>query len=161
MSNINNEYKKIVQELDENISNKEELEYAKNQLYKLSMIFLEELQEISDRYEDRMEVLAANQKELETKLQKVQDVVNNIEKDIYDEEAEDTFDFEIVCPYCNNQFVTEIDELKEEVQCPECKNIIELDWEGQEEEESSCGGSCCSHCHGHTDEQDEIEDDDM
>ena len=49
------------------------------------------------------------------------------------------------------------DELKEEIECPECHNIIELDWD-----EEDCGG-CCSSC-GICDEEDEEEndeDDDM
>ena len=45
------------------------------------------------------------------------------------------------------------DELKEEIECPECHNIIELDWD----EEEGCGG-CCSSC-GICDEEDEEEND--
>lgn len=67
-------------------------------------------------------------------------------KDIYEDED---YDFEIVCPYCNHEFVADIeDELKEEIECPECHNKIELDWDG--EDDDCCSGGCCG-C-GHHDE---------
>ena len=37
------------------------------------------------------------------------------------------------------------DEEKEEIKCPKCNNIIELDWNS--EDEYSCDGNC-SHCYG-------------
>ena len=53
------------------------------------------------------------------------------------------------------------DELKEEIRCPECHNIIELDWD-EDDEEEGCSG-CCSSCHGHDeceeDDEDEKDDD--
>lgn len=163
-SNINDEYRKMLNNMDANMSNQEDLEYAKNQMYQLSMLFIDEMQAMSEKYEDRINALAQNQKELEEKIQKVQKVVNSIEKDIYDEELDsnETFEFEIVCPYCNNEFVAEVDELKDEVQCPECRNMIELDWEGSMEDEGGCSGNC-SHCHSCDDDTDDEdnEDDDM
>lgn len=161
MTNINDEYLKILNELDENISNQKDLEYAKNQMYRLSMLFIDEMQAISEKYEDRINALAQSQKELEDKIQKVQRVVNNIERDIYDEEGieeNETFEFEIICPYCNYEFLTEVDELKEEVQCPECRNMIELDWEGTGIEEGACSGNCFN-CHTCDSEEENNEDD--
>ena len=34
----------------------------------------------------------------------------------------------IKCPYCSSSFFIEFDDTKKEIQCPDCKNIIELDW---------------------------------
>ena len=160
MTDLNKEYKKIVKELDENISNSKDLEYAKNQIYKLSMMFIDEMEAMTNKYEDKINALAQNQSQLEDKIKSIQKVVNTIEKDIYDGDLdadEDAYDFQIVCPYCNYEFVVEMDNMKEEVTCPECKNIIELEWDGHEEEE--CSGSC-HHCHG-CGEIEEDEDDDM
>ena len=69
------------------------------------------------------------------------------------------FDFEIVCPYCNYEFFIDIDENKTEITCPECQNVIELDWTGDTEENDShnCSGSCGG-CHGCEEDDD---DDDM
>ena len=57
----------------------------------------------------------------------MRNALENIERDIYDDEE---YDFEIICPYCNNQFLIDSEDEKPEVVCPECKNIIELDWSG-------------------------------
>ena len=78
------------------------------------------------------------------------------EKDIYDE---DGFDFEIVCPYCNYEFIIDLDENKSEIECPECKNMIELDWTGNiNDEKSGCQGSChgCIGCGDENEEEDDM-----
>ena len=163
---LNKEYKNIISELDKNISNPEELEYVKNQVYKLSTMFINEMEEVTKKYEDKINNLEQKQLKLEEKIKSIQKVINTIEKDIYDNELdteEYSYDFQILCPYCNYEFVIEMDEMKEEVTCPECKNVIELDWDGNEEE---CNGNC-SHCHEweeHTNENidiNNIDEDDM
>ena len=70
------------------------------------------------------------------------------------------FDFEIVCPYCNYEFVIDVDENKTEIECPECNNLIELDWSGDVDDEPSAGG-CLGDCHGCHGCGSEDEDDDM
>ena len=103
---------------------------------------------------EEIENLEKKQQQIEEKMSKMQNVIDNIEKDIY---AEDGFDFEIVCPYCNYEFIIDVDENKTEVQCPECNNTIELDWTGDLDDESGCLGDCHG-CHGCGNED---EDDDM
>ena len=74
-----------------------------------------------------------------------------------DENDEDC-DVEIKCPYCNETFTAQMNDLTAaEIVCPECNNTIELDW-GEDEDGCGEGGcDCCSHgCH-----HDEDEDDDM
>ena len=73
--------------------------------------------------ENKLKDLENKQNEIDEKFERIEEVVSNIEKDIYSEEG---FDFEIVCPYCNYEFVIDVDEEKTEVECPECKNTIEL-----------------------------------
>ena len=58
------------------------------------------------------------------------------------------------CPYCNNEFIAEING-KDEIKCPECNNMIELDWD--DEEEHGCSGHCSS-CHGCSDDFEEDDD---
>ena len=99
--------------------------------------------------------LKENQKVMNEKMTKMQQVIDNIESDIYSDEG---FDFEIVCPYCEYEFVIDANEDKDEVECPECKNIIELDWTGDLEEEDE---GCSGHCHGCSGCGDSDEDDDM
>ncbi len=145
-SNINNEYHKILKDIDENMSNENDIEYAKKKMYELSMMFVDELQTLSDKYEDKMNAVAIKQNEMENKIKKLENDLNNIQKEFYDEEIDENeiFEFEITCPYCNYDFTVEVDDRKKEVQCPECENLIELDWDGFEEE-GYCNGSCTHH----------------
>ena len=160
MARLNDAYKKLVEDLNQNIKNKEDLAYVKEKLADFVDIVIQELNGVVRFKEDKMDQLEQTQRELDAKINKMQQILDNIEKDIYSDEG---FDFEIICPYCNAQFVVDIDENRTEVECPECKNMIELDWTGDtDDDENSCSGHC-SGCSGCDDEQEDEEDneDDM
>lgn len=138
MSKLSEEYLKILKDIDKNISNEDEKQYVLKKVAELSSLYMDLVDRVSGFNLQRMD-------ELERRLDKVKGTVDLIKKDIYEDED---YDFEIVCPYCNHEFVADVeDELKEEIECPECHNIIELDWDGEDE---GCSGSCSS-C-GHHDE---------
>lgn len=90
-------------------------------------------QQIEDLLKEMKEI-KENQKAMTEKMEKMQQVIDHIESDIYSDEG---FDFEIVCPYCEYEFVIDADENKKEIQCPECKNTIELDWSGDLDEDDN------------------------
>ena len=92
--------------------------------------------------------------EIISEIENINRSLENIQEELF---IEDGYDFEIVCPYCNNEFTIEYDEEQVEVKCPECNNTIELNWSGDLEDEE-CSGSC-SHCHGcnHDDENEDDE----
>lgn len=140
MSVLNNNYKKILSEIEEKITNQEDLEFIKKKISELSMSFIETIDAFTDVTDKKIKQIEDKQKQIESKMLQVENSVNEIESDIYTEED---FDFEIVCPYCNYEFVAEING-KNEIACPECNNIIELDWNDEEED---CTGHCCG-CHG-------------
>jgi len=147
MSNMSENYKKILSQIEEKVSNPEEKEFVKNKISELVMMFIDMFDNLSDMVDTKINDLEERQKELKLKMDKVESTVNGIEDDIYLDEA---YDFEIVCPYCNNEFVAEFDSEnhpKEEIECPECHNIIELDWNDEDDEFEGCTGSCSS-CHG-------------
>ena len=154
MGNLKNEYKNFLDDIEKNIKNKEDLEYVKERFADFMDIVLNDMENILDYKDEEMKKLEVKQNEIETEMNKLKTIVDHIEKDIYDEGG---FDFEIVCPYCNYEFVIDVDDNKTEVQCPECKNIIELDWNGGEDEEG-CNGSChgCSGCDDVEDEDDDM-----
>lgn len=108
-----------------------------------------------DKIEKKLDSILQKLQELDNKMIKMETVVKKIESDIYLDEG---FDFEIVCPYCNYEFVIDLDENKTEVTCPECDNVIELDWTGDISDDFSCGKGGCSGCHGGCEHD---EDDDM
>ncbi len=154
MAEIQDKFKEIVSNIEEKITNKEELDFIKEQISKISTLFLDEIDKIIDMNTSRMDDIVINQKILSDKIEHIQETVNHIEKDIYmDEEC----DFEIVCPYCNNEFVEDFtNEIKNEVECPECHNIIELDWNHDEHCEGNC--ECCDdeHCNHEEDDDEDM-----
>jgi len=157
MTELKDKYKAFMEDLENKINNKNDLEYIKSRFTELFMLFLDEFDKLTTEYEEKMQNLIINQKALVEKVNKVEEAVSTLEKDIY---ADDAYDFEIICPYCNNSFIIDFNsEEKTEVKCPECNNIIELDWNDEDEEEHDCMGHC-SHCEsfGMCEESDNEED---
>lgn len=148
MADMQERLKSVIEELENKIENKDTLEFVKTQIYNLSLIFLDEIDRVSEINMKKMEDLAEKYREINDKVEDIEDSVKTIENDIYMQEGDEgEFDLEIVCPYCNNEFIADFsEELKDEIICPECNNVIELDWN---KEEHSCG--CCG-CEGHSDE---------
>lgn len=162
MGMLKNEYKSFLDDIEKNIKNKEDLAYIKGRFTSFLDAMLDQMDYIMDYKKEEIEQLESTQKQIEEKMAKMQQVIDNIEKDIY---SEDGFDFEIVCPYCDYEFIIDLDENKTEIECPECQNIIELDWTGDIDEENQnqgkqhgCNGSChgCSGCEDEDDEDDDM-----
>ena len=154
ISDLKKEMNKFIADLEKNIQNKSDLEYIKERIPHLFEVILDEMEKVINIKEEKMNKIMQTQQELEAKREKMEKIVDNIEKDIYSDEG---FDFEIVCPYCDNEFVVDADDEESEVKCPKCENIIELDW-SEDYDECSEGG--CSHCHGcghdHHDEDEDM-----
>lgn len=95
--------------------------------------------------------IKSNQLLLNNKIEKMQNTIDNLANN----NQSDDFDFEIVCPYCENEFLISADSSKNKTKCPICKNIIEIDWSGNLDEDShGCGG--CQGCGKHIDEDDDM-----
>ena len=151
MAKLREEYKNFLEDLEKNLKNKEDLEYVRIRFSMFVDKVIDEMDMLVEYKEQKMNEIEEKQKEIEEKMSKMQQIIDNIEKDIYSDEG---FDFEIICPYCDNQFVIDVDENKTEVECPVCNNVIELDWSGDLEEDSNCSGSCAG-CHGCDEESEE------
>lgn len=152
MADIKGKYKKILDDLEKNIKNPEDLAYSKEKFMELTLVFMDIIDRLTALTDARIKEIEDKQEEINNRINNVQSIVDEIEGDIY--EDDDNYEFEIVCPYCNYEFTTDIaDEEKEEIKCPKCNNIIELDW-NQEEDCTACTGNC-SHCYN-----DEVAEDD-
>ena len=154
MGTIKTEYKSFLDDIEKNIKNKEDLEYIKKRFASFLDVMLDQIDNIMDYKKEEIDRLEKTQKQIEEKMSKMQQVIDNIEKDIYDE----GFDFEITCPYCNYEFFIDVDENRTEVECPECKNMIELDWPGDVDDNPDsdvCNGDCHG-CSGCGDEDDDM-----
>lgn len=151
MSEIGIEYKRIIQEIEAKISNEEEKDFVKSKVAELSISFIDIIDRITKITESKIKEIEKTQTTIEKKMSSIENIVDNIESDIYEDSDED-YEFEVVCPYCNHEFSVDIDGTQsDEIECPECHNIIELDWN---EEQISCSGSC-SHCEGNCVQEDE------
>ena len=143
MSDMKNQYKKILEELENNIKDPKDLIFVKEKFMDLTLIFMDIIDRLTILTDTKIKEIEEKQQAIDNKIKAVKSMVDEIEGDIY--EDEESYEFEIVCPYCNYEFTTDIaDEEKEEVKCPKCNNIIELDWNADEEQ--LCDGNC-SHCH--------------
>ena len=161
MANFNAEFKKILKNLEDNITDKDALEMAKVEMFNLYNLFFDEITNLEQTINNRIVTIAESQLHVEEKLKEMDKSLKNIEKDIYmdDEMDNEDYDVEIRCPYCNETFMAEINDLtSEEIVCPECNNTIELDWGNDCDcEDDNCG--CCSHMEDDCNYKDE--DDDM
>ncbi len=131
MSDFSMKFQEIINDIENNIKDEKQLEYVNKKITEVSMLHLSVIDELADVIKNKMDII-------EKKVNKIESAVSGIENDMYDEGVE----FEIVCPYCNNVFVDDV-ESKSEIKCPECQNTIELDWNGGEEMHS-----CSGHCSG-------------
>ena len=121
---LGNKFKEVISNIEKQIKNKEDLEFVKKQITELTMSYLNELEKIEQTYDLKV----ANCTERIDDLEKALDVVK---EQLSDEEI----DVEpITCPYCNSKFLIEFDNKQKEIKCPDCKNIIELDWEEFEDD---------------------------
>ena len=179
MSKLSDEYKRILSEIEQIISNEEEREIVKQKVMELTNIYADYMNSVAEKTDKKVIELEAKNNAINDRLKEVEEEIKEIERDIYEVEedgcdceecGEEDFDFEIVCPYCDSTFVANLNLINEdnaEIRCPECNNLIELDW-SDEEDEDCCSGHCHS-CHGcgedseeeNENEKTENEDDDM
>ena len=144
LDNTKKEYKKFLKDIEKNLKNKDDIEYVKNRFEAFFDTVLNEVNNIANTNNDKINKLEEMQKQIEAKVTKMQQIIDNIESDIYEDSG---FDFEITCPYCNYDFIIDVDENKTEIECPECKNIIELDWSGDvDDKQDGCNNGNCGGC---------------
>lgn len=157
MAELSKNYNKIMSELEGRIKNPQDLEFVKNKFSELTVMFMDSLERLIESNEKQVKI--------ERKVDNLEKILKKIEEDIYiDEDEEDDdetnqsndkyeysvekipdnndedYEFEIMCPYCNHEFITGKEtNLRDEIECPNCHNIIELDWDDY------CDGEC-DHC---------------
>lgn len=146
LEDLKKEIHDFQKDIDENIKNEKDLLYIKERTAKLLDIVLSDIEKVMHYKEEQMNELIKKQEVEELKLQELAEKINNVYEDIYDEEEDG---FSVNCPYCNYEFEASIDENFNEIRCPECENLIELDWEGNPNDDtnSGCNGNC-PHCGG-------------
>lgn len=147
LENIKEEVNSFIKDIDKIVKDPDERNSMKQRSIDFVNIFLDEIENIMTFKEERVNKLIKKQEENEKKLTELQEKYETMYQDIYDDGND--MDFAIICPYCNYEFDAEIDEQFNEIKCPECGNTIELDWNGNPDDDSDngCRGGC-SGCHG-------------
>ena len=102
---------------------KNNLELAKSLFAELGMAYIDELAKISEDYDNKVKVLEERITEIENILD-----INLNENDTKLDESKINISENITCPYCGTDFLVEYDETNHETLCPNCNNLIELDW---------------------------------
>ncbi len=152
MSNLNSDFKNILEILENNLKNKEDLELVKVQMFSLYNLFFDEIANLENLANSRISELTKKQTDMENTLKSIEKEIKNISIDIYGEDEDsDEYTFTINCPYCDEEFTLEMDKLEDEITCPNCNEIIELDW-GHECDEGNC--SSCGHICNHDEDDD-------
>lgn len=133
------EFDYFLTDLESNITNAAELEYVK-----------QKVEALKQKIVPTQNLEISKCESIERRLGVVEGILKNMQQDIYKEEA---FELEIICPFCNSDFTADINDGNDEIECPNCSKIIELDWSG--EEGGCCGGGCCGGgCHEHLSDED-------
>ena len=142
IKDLKNEMNNFMQDIETKITNQEERDFILDRTAQLFNVIVDEMENVLDYKTNEIQALESKQKEIDGKMDDMEAVLKNITRDIYEDEE----DFEIICPYCNNEFDADVDENVTEVICPECENTIELDW--GIEEDNNCNGNCygCNGC---------------
>ena len=137
--NLKEQFQKLMSEMQKNIKNEEDLKYIQENIFTMMADIIDKVDNLCNSNEIR--------------ISKLEDKIDRMSKELY---LNDIYDIEVVCPYCNYEFETEFDENKKEIKCPECNNIIELDW-SSEDDDDGCTGSCnsCPGCGDHHSDDEE------
>lgn len=132
MSDCNFENFKQKQNNNERINidlSKEDIQRLFEEINKINSR-LDNIEKIQANIESKQANIESSQINIINKLTNIQQSVNGIENDIY----EDDYELEIICPYCNAEFVADVTS-KSDIKCPECMNIIELDFTDEDDDE--------------------------
>ena len=138
-----NKYQSFLEDIENNIKNKEDLEYVKQRF--------EEFQHGCSDKKEKLEELEQRIEELESSMKTVKkEMYLGEDEDKVVEEVDTDYQFEVACPFCNTEFFADISEETKAITCPSCKKEIELDWSDDFEDFGGCGGcgSSCGTCGG-------------
>ena len=143
--NIEKEYKKFLNDLEENLKDNPDFEYIKAKFIKLMLLFFDEIDYMREQYDEKIEKILERQSYFEDKINKVEELANGIEEEMrLNEEVEDQMitellhphlrnydndtECEVTCPYCGELFYIHVEGVEKEITCPYCDNPIEVDW---------------------------------
>ena len=129
MSNLEEQYQKMIETLENTIKDKEALEKAKEQLDDIVSIVVDDCSHVLDVYDEKIKSIENRNLDYEMRISVLEEKLKYFEKMV---ELED-YDFFITCPYCGFEFQTDYDEEIEEMICPECGQSFDIDWDDDDD----------------------------
>ena len=116
---LDKRYNEVIEELNKNMESESDSQYAKMVITELTLMYLDEVNKLEKAFEKKIQLCNLRLAELEQRIE-------GLENDIFDEEDDGSIC--ISCPYCNADIILDSSTPEDEIECPECKNMIELDW---------------------------------
>ena len=129
MSNLEEQYQKMIETLENTIKDKEALEKAKEQLDDIVSIVVDDCSHVLDVYDEKIKSIENRNLDYEMRISVLEEKLKYFEKMV---ELED-YDFFITCPYCGFEFQTDYDEEIEAIICPECGQSFDIDWDDDDD----------------------------
>ena len=128
-NNLEEQYQKMIETLENTIKDKEKLEMAKGQLDDIVSIVVDDCTHILDKYDEKIKNIENKNLLYEERIATLEEKLKFFEKMM---EYED-YDFFITCPYCGFEFQTDYDEEIIDICCPECGQSFDIDWDDNED----------------------------
>ena len=88
MSEIGIEYKKIMEEIENAISNEKEKQFVKTKMAELSISFVDIIDRITKATDMKIKEMEKAQSAIEHKISNIETIVDNIEGDIYEDDED-------------------------------------------------------------------------
>lgn len=129
MSNLEEQYQKMIETLENTIKDEKELTKAKEQLDDIVSIVVDDCSQVLDKYDEKIQAIENKNRNYEIRISDLENRLKYFEKMV----ELDDYDFFITCPYCDFEFQTDYDDEVTEIMCPECGQIFDVDWDDDEE----------------------------
>lgn len=128
-NNLEEQYQKMIETLENTIKDEKKLKKAKKQLDDIVSIVVDDCSHILDKYDEKMKEIDINNKRNELRILALEERIQYFEKMV----EMDDYDFFITCPYCGFEIQTDYDDEIEEICCPECGEFFDIDWDDEDE----------------------------
>jgi predicted nuclease with TOPRIM domain len=129
VSNLEEQYQKMIETLENTIKDEQKLAKAKEQLDDIVSIVVDDCSQVLDKYDEKIQVIENKNRNYEMRISDLENRLKYFEKMV----ELDDYDFFITCPYCDFEFQTDYDDEVTEIMCPECGQIFDVDWDDEED----------------------------
>ena len=124
---LEKKFNEVIKDLTSNMKSPKDTEYAKRVVTDLTLTYLDQINQLTKSYENKIHLCNLRVADLEQRIQ-------SLEEEIFEDDDESNY-LSILCPYCNASVMIDSSSEEKEIECPECNNLIELDWDSDNEDD--------------------------